>query len=66
MTQTFAARRYNPCKGCQDRYPACSDHCEKPEFLAWKEEQALIRKNRRDYRPPAWMSEAPFEKRMKK
>ena len=38
--------RYNPCRGCQDRYPACSDHCEKPDFLEWKLEQALIRENR--------------------
>lgn len=25
-----------PCKGCQDRYPACHDHCEK-----YKEIKAL-------------------------
>ena len=28
--------RYNPCKGCPDRYPACSGKCEKPEFLAFE------------------------------
>lgn len=32
-----------PCKGCADRYPACSDHCRKPEFLAWRTEQERIR-----------------------
>lgn len=39
----------NPCFGCPDRYTACSDHCQKPEFLAWKAEQERIKKNRRAY-----------------
>ena len=25
-----------PCKGCTDRYPACSDHCQKPEYLEYR------------------------------
>ncbi len=25
-----------PCKGCQDRYIACSDHCRKPAYLQWR------------------------------
>lgn len=31
----MADTRHAPCKGCPDRYPACSDHCQKPEFLAF-------------------------------
>lgn len=42
--------RNNPCYGCPDRYPACSDHCRKPDFLAWREEQEKIRANREKYR----------------
>lgn len=41
--------RYNPCKGCKDRYPACSDHCEKPDKLAWNAEQEKIREAKRRY-----------------
>ena len=47
--------RPNPCKDCLDRYPACSDHCKKPEKLAWKAEQEKIRENRKNYRSPAWI-----------
>lgn len=35
-----------PCKDCPDRYPACSDHCRKPEFLAWKEKKQKITQER--------------------
>ena len=42
----FERGRKTPCQGCPDRYTACSDHCKKPEFLAWKEEQETIRRNR--------------------
>ena len=35
-----------PCKGCPDRYTACSDHCQKPDFLAWKEKNRRIRQAR--------------------
>ena len=27
-----------PCRGCPDRYTACSDRCRKPEFLSWKKQ----------------------------
>ena len=54
MTETIRGQRYNPCKGCPDRYTACSDHCQKPEYLAWKEEQAKIRKAKQAYYSPAW------------
>ena len=41
--------RPNHCHGCQDRVTACSDHCQKPDFLKWKHEQEVIRENRRAY-----------------
>ena len=25
------------------RYPGCHDHCEKPEYLAWRKQQAEIK-----------------------
>ena len=40
---TIRSQRNIPCKGCPDRYPACSDHCKKPEYIAWKAEQNRIR-----------------------
>jgi len=61
MTETVMNKRNNPCRGCPDRYPACSDHCQKPEFLAWKAEQEKIRKNRAAYRQGAWLREEPFQ-----
>lgn len=54
MITTMRNARSGPCKGCPDRYIACSDHCQKPEYLAWKEEQARIRKAKQDYYQPAW------------
>ena len=39
MVETIHSNRYNPCKGCPDRYPACSDHCRKQAYLDWKAEQ---------------------------
>lgn len=35
-----------PCYGCPDRYTACSDHCRKPEYLAWKERKRKIARAR--------------------
>lgn len=35
-----------PYQGCPDRYIACSDHCTKPDFLAWKAKQAKMREAR--------------------
>lgn len=32
-----------PCMGCPDRYPGCSDHCQKIRFRAWKYQQELQR-----------------------
>ena len=46
MITTVCGGRQHPCKGCTARYPACSDHCTKPEYLAYKAEQETIRKNR--------------------
>ena len=42
----FERCRDTHCHGCTDRYTACYDHCKKPEFLKWKEEQETIRRNR--------------------
>ena len=63
MITTVRADRNNPCKGCPDRYPACSDHCTKDAFLKWKAEQDLIRKNRKAYNEGCWYREEPYEKR---
>lgn len=44
-----------PCKGCTERFTACSDHCPKDErgefgYKAWRAEIDKVKKNRRDYR----------------
>ena len=39
----------NPCMSCPDRHQSCSDHCQKPEYLAYKAEQETIRRNRTAY-----------------
>lgn len=44
----------SPCHHCPDRYPACSDHCRKPEYIAYREEQAKIKAARKKYIAPAW------------
>lgn len=49
MGDPFWGQRPNPCKGCPDRYTACSDHCRKEAFLKWKAEQDTIRENRRKF-----------------
>ena len=54
MTDISRNSRLNPCMGCPDRYPACSDHCQKPEFHDYKTEQEKIKENRRKYWPPIW------------
>ena len=54
MTETIRNQRPTPCKGCPDRNTACSDHCKKPEYLAWKEEQDKIRKAKKAYYQPVW------------
>ena len=45
-----STRNMPPCGKCPDKKIACSDHCQKPEYLAWKEEQARIAKARNDMR----------------
>ena len=30
-----------PCKNCPDHRQPCSDHCQKPEYLAWKDEKEV-------------------------
>lgn len=54
MTETLRSQRPQPCNGCPDRYRACSDSCTKEEYLKWRQEQELIKKNRKAYRNPAW------------
>lgn len=55
IAQNPASNRSKPpCKDCQDRYTACSDHCHKPEYLAWRAENDKIRYNRRRYVSPIW------------
>lgn len=54
MTGTVRSNRPNPCKDCPDRYPGCSDHCQKPEHEAWKAEQKMIRENKKNYQCPIW------------
>lgn len=39
----------NPCMSCPDNHQPCSDHCTKPEYLAYKAEQETIRKNKAAY-----------------
>lgn len=63
MTETINNNRSNPCRGCPDRYQACSDHCQKPEFLAWKAEQEKIRKNRAAYNQHVWRREESYQPR---
>ena len=65
MNETIQNHRYNPCKGCPDRYPACSDHCQKPEHLKWKAERETIRENRRKHKSPVWASAEPYDRRRK-
>lgn len=31
----------SPCKGCEDRYPACAGHCER--YKSWKQKLAEVR-----------------------
>ena len=35
-----------PCRYCTKdtgRYPGCHDHCEKPDYTAWRKQQAEIK-----------------------
>lgn len=40
----IGGRNRPPCKDCPDRHTACSDHCVKEKFLAWKAEKEKIDK----------------------
>ena len=66
MTEIFQNNRPSPCKGCPDRYPACSGHCTKPAFLAWQEEQRRIRVARKAYSNPVWAQEETDKARYRK
>ena len=54
MSEPMPNRNKPPCKGCPDRKTACSDHCQKPEYLKWREEQTQIKKNREAYYSHVW------------
>lgn len=62
----FTSRGVSPCKGCPDRYTACSDHCKKPEFLKWLAEKKLVAKNRRAYEKELWGHTEDVRKRYRK
>ena len=36
-----------PCFKCEDRYYACHDTCQKPEYLEYRERNEIIRKERK-------------------
>ena len=38
-----------PCHNCPDRYTACYDHCQKPDFLAWQENRKKIHAAKCEY-----------------
>lgn len=65
MGEPLAGRRGNPCKGCPDRYIACSDHCKKPEFLKWRAEQETIRRNKAMYNQVTAYTVAAIERSKK-
>jgi hypothetical protein len=67
MIMTIGSTRHNPCKGCPDRYPACSAHCEKPEYKAYRAEQETIKRNRQAYNDSwAYTTEAVMKNRRPK
>lgn len=49
MNETSSKVRKPPCKGCPDRYTACADYCQKPEYRKWRAELEMIRKREREY-----------------
>ena len=49
MIMTVGNSRPNPCNGCLDRYPACSAHCEKEAYKAYRAELETIKRNRQAY-----------------
>lgn len=54
MSELRISGRNAPCRGCSDRHRACSDHCQKPEYMAYREELETIKRNRRKYICPVW------------
>lgn len=65
MSGTVSNNRPNPCKGCNDRYPGCQDHCRKPEHQAWMAEQEKIRENRRNYKGSVWSRKESYVRKWK-
>lgn len=51
---TNTIRGVSPCKGCSERFLACSDKCPKDArgefgYKAWKAEIERVKKARKDY-----------------
>jgi hypothetical protein len=49
-----AIRGCSPCKGCEDRFTACSDRCPKDRrgeygYDAWKKEIARVKSEKQKY-----------------
>ena len=49
-----AIRDDSPCKGCSERFCACSDRCPKDErgeygYKAWKAKIKVVKENRKAY-----------------
>lgn len=42
-------RNLPPCGECPSKCPACSDHCRRPEYLAYKAEAERIKKARNEH-----------------
>lgn len=55
-----------PCKNCPDHRQPCSDRCQKPEYLAWKQENEKIDAARRTSLCPVWGKPEPYDRRRRK
>ena len=52
-------RDVSPCKGCEDRRPACHGQCEK--YISWKSTVDEINKRRREYNNKPFVQYNPFD-----
>lgn len=48
-----------PCKGCNERFTACHDKCEK--YKAWKQRLAEVNKRRKEYSNKPFVQYNPFD-----
>lgn len=56
-------RNQCPCKNCPEHRQPCSDHCQKPEYLAWKDENEKINKRHREHIGSIWGRQEPHSRR---